>query len=40
VQHRLQVQVLKALARQGIEIASPALTLVKYPAERTWKEQA
>jgi len=39
VQHRLQVQVLKALARQGIEIASPALTLVKYPAERTWKEQ-
>jgi len=40
VQHRLQVQVLKALACQGIEIASPALTLVKYPAERTWKEQA
>lgn len=32
--------VLKALAHQGIEIASPALTLMKYPAERTWKEQA
>jgi small-conductance mechanosensitive channel len=39
VKHRLQVQVLRALARQGIEIASPALTVVKYPAERTWKEQ-
>ena len=40
VKHRLQVQALKALAREGIEIASPALTLVRYPAERTWKEQA
>jgi small-conductance mechanosensitive channel len=39
VKHRLQVQTLKALANAGIEIASPALTLVRYPAERTWKEE-
>ncbi len=39
VTHRLQVQVLKALAPRGIKIAAPALTVVKYPAERTWKEQ-
>ena len=40
VKHRLQGQVLKALAREGVEIASPALTVVRYPAERTWKEGA
>lgn len=40
VKHRLQTQVLKALAQEGIEIASPALTVVRYPAERTWKEFA
>jgi len=40
VKHRLQTQVLKALAREGIEIASPALTVVRYPAERTWREDA
>ncbi|GKS56962.1 mechanosensitive ion channel protein MscS [Nitrospira sp.] len=40
VKHRLQVQTLKALARAGIEIASPALTVVRYPAPRTWKEDA
>lgn len=40
VKHQLQVQTLKALAGAGIEIASPALTLVRYPAERTWKEEA
>lgn len=40
VKHRLQVQVLQALSRAGIEIASPALTVVRYPAERTWKENA
>ncbi|HXH86340.1 MAG TPA: mechanosensitive ion channel family protein [Nitrospira sp.] len=39
VKHRLQIQTLKALANAGIEIASPALTLVRYPAERTWKEE-
>jgi len=39
VKHRLQMQALKALARAGIEIASPGLTLVRYPAERTWKEE-
>lgn len=38
VKHRLQSQVLKALAKEGFEIASPALTVVRYPAERTWKE--
>lgn len=38
VKHRLQSQVLKALVQQGIEIASPALTVVRYPAERIWKE--
>jgi small-conductance mechanosensitive channel len=37
VKHRLQTQVLKALAKEGIEIASPALTVVRYPAERTWR---
>lgn len=40
VKHRLQTQVLKALAREGIEVASPALTVVRYPAERTWREDA
>ncbi len=39
VKHRLQVKILKALASAGIEIASPGLTLVRYPAERTWKEE-
>jgi len=39
VKHQLQVKTLKALAAGGIEIASPALTLVRYPAERTWKEE-
>jgi len=39
VKHRLQVKTLKALASAGIEFASPGLTLVPYPAERTWKEQ-
>jgi hypothetical protein len=39
VKHRLQVKALKALASVGIEIASPGLTFVRYPAERTWKEQ-
>ncbi len=27
-----------ALAKEQIEIASPGLTLVRYPAERTWGE--
>jgi small-conductance mechanosensitive channel len=40
VKHRLQVETLKALARAGIEIATPGLTLMRYPAERTWKEEA
>ncbi|MDH4186645.1 MAG: mechanosensitive ion channel family protein [Nitrospira sp.] len=40
VKHQLQVQVLKALTGAGIEIASPALSVVRYPAERTWKEEA
>lgn len=40
VKHQLQGQALKALAREGIDIASPALTIVRYPAERTWKEQS
>lgn len=40
VKHQLQVKTLKALATTGIEIASPALTVVRYPAERTWKEEA
>ncbi len=40
VKHRLQVLVLKAFSREGIEIASPALTVVRYPAERTWTEEA
>jgi small-conductance mechanosensitive channel len=38
VKHRVQGQALRALAREGTEIASPALTVVRYPAERTWKE--
>lgn len=38
VKHLLQVKVLKALASAGIAIASPALTLVSYPEDRTWKE--
>lgn len=38
--YHLQTQVLRALAQEGIEIASPALTVVRYPAERTWKESA
>lgn len=38
VKHRLQTAVLSRLATENIEIASPALTVVKYPAERTWKE--
>lgn len=40
VKHRLQVETLKALARAGIEIASPGLTLMRYPTERMWKEEA
>ena len=40
VKHRLQVETLKALAQAGIEIASPALTMVRYPAPRTWKEES
>lgn len=40
VKHQLQVKTLKALAGAGIAIPSPALTLVRYPAERTWKEEA
>lgn len=40
VKLRLQVETLKALARAGIEIATPGLTLMRYPAERTWKEEA
>ncbi|MEO5863415.1 MAG: hypothetical protein ABIQ79_00035 [Nitrospiraceae bacterium] len=39
VKHRLQVKALKALASAGIEIASPGLTILRHPAERTWKEQ-
>jgi hypothetical protein len=39
VKHRLQVKTLKALASAGIEFASPGLILVRYPAERTRKEQ-
>lgn len=39
VKHRLQVEALKALASAGIGIASPGLTLVRYPEERTWKGQ-
>jgi len=38
VKEGLPVQALKALAREAIEIDSPALTLVRYPTERTWKE--
>lgn len=40
VKHQLQTQVLRALAKEGIEIASPALTVVRYPAERTWREDS
>jgi len=39
VKHRLQVETLKALAKAGIEIASPGLTLMRYPTERMWKEE-
>jgi hypothetical protein len=35
LKHQLQVQTLKALAGTWVEIASPALTLVRDPAERT-----
>lgn len=38
VKHQLQVQTLKALAQEGIEIASPALSVVRYPAPRTWEQ--
>ena len=38
VKHQLQILVLKPLTQNGIEIASPALTMVKYPAERNWKD--
>lgn len=38
VKHLLQTRVLTALAESGVEVASPALTIVRYPAERTWKE--
>ncbi len=40
VKHQLQTQALHALARKGIEVASPALTVVRYPAERTWREES
>lgn len=40
VTHQLQAKTLKALAGAGIPISSPALTLVRYPAERTWEEEA
>lgn len=40
VKHQLQINTLKALANAGIAIASPALTLVRHPTERTWKEEA
>jgi len=39
VKHRVQVETLKALAKAGIEIASPGLTLMRYPTERMWKEE-
>ena len=39
VEHQLQIQALKTLATAGIEITPPALTLVRYLAERTWKEE-
>lgn len=38
IKYQLQVNVLKALSVAGIEIASPALTVFRYSAERTWKE--
>jgi len=38
VKHQLQVQTLKALGQEGIEIASPALSVVRYPAPRTWEQ--
>lgn len=40
VKHHLQTQTLRSLAKAGIEIASPALTVVRYPAERTWRENS
>jgi len=39
VPHRLHTQVLRALAKDHMEIASPALTLVIYPAERNWEDE-
>lgn len=33
----MQIQTLEALAREAIEIDSPALTLARYPTERIWK---
>lgn len=36
--HRLQILALKALTQEGIGITSPALSMVKYPAERNWKD--
>lgn len=40
IKHQLQVNTLKALDAAGIAVATPAVTLVRNPAERTWKEQA
>ena len=40
VKHQLQVQTLKALAQEGIDIASPALSVVRYPAPRTWEQRS
>ena len=40
VKHQLQVKTFNALAGARIALVSPALTLVRYPAERTWKEEA
>ncbi len=39
VKHQLQIQALKTLTAAGIEIASPALTLLRYTTGRTWKEE-
>jgi small-conductance mechanosensitive channel len=38
VKHRLQSQVLKALATEAIAIASPAISVVRSSSERTWRE--
>ncbi len=40
IKHRLQMQVLRALTKEQIEVAAPSLTVVRYPSERTWKEEA